>query len=311
MLLAGVAVLALLVATVLGTAAHQARRPRAGYPVREAATTPAPGARSTSRADTGRTSQPSVRPGHTEIIELPAGDAPNGERAVWIYRPGVPDSPRVPVLYFLHGLPGSDTDLAGTGIAADLDAAFESGRLPPFVVVAPDGNSTAATDTEWADSADGTVRLQTFLTTTLIAAVEGANRRDRNHRAIAGFSMGGYGAMNTALRRPDLYGQVVSIAGYFHTDDTSGIFDGDPTVEAANSPDQHVDAAADLRVMLVDGQDDLEPVVEGEVQRFTALLRSTGQQPTVLIHPGGHDWTFVGSVLPDVEAFLEAGWSRD
>jgi hypothetical protein len=87
-----------------------------------------------------------------------------------------------------------------------------------------------------------------------------------------------YGAMNTALRRPDLYRQVVSIAGYFHTDDTSRIFDEDPTIEATNSLDQHVGAAAGLRVMLVDGQDDLEPVVEGEVQRFAALLRSAKQR---------------------------------
>jgi S-formylglutathione hydrolase FrmB len=120
--------------------------------------------------------------------------------------------------------------------------------------------------------------------------------------------MGGYGAMNIALRHPDLYGQVVAIAGYFHPDDTSGIFDADPAIEAANSPDQHISAAAGLRVMLADGQDDTEAVVEGETQRFAALLQGAGQRPTVLIAPGGHDWAFVTSVLPDVEGFLEAGW---
>jgi len=31
-------------------------------------------------------------------------------------------------------------------------------------------------------------------------AVEGAHRRDACHRAIFGFSMGGYGAMNLAQR---------------------------------------------------------------------------------------------------------------
>lgn len=249
-----------------------------------------------------------VGAGTVQTLELSFGGAPNGRRAVWVYRPGVADSRSLPVLYFLHGLLGGSTDLPNTGIAADLDAAFISGRLAPFVVAAPDGNSTAAADQEWATSADESVAIESFITTTLIDAVEGANRRDRAHRAIAGFSIGGYGAMNIALRHPDVYGQVVAIAGYFHPDDTSGIFGGDSAIQAANSPDEHITTAADLRVMLADGQDDTEAVVEGETQRFAALLLSTGQRPVVLIATGGHDWAFATSVLPDVEAFLEAGW---
>jgi S-formylglutathione hydrolase FrmB len=249
-----------------------------------------------------------VRAGTVQILRLPSYDAAGGAREVWVYRPGVPDSATLPVLYFLHGLPGSATDLAGTGLEANLDAAFVSGRLAPFVVVSPDGNSIGASDPEWADSVDGTVGLESFVTGELISAVEGSNRRSRANRAIAGFSMGGFGAMNLALRHPDLYGQLVSIAGYFHLDDPSHVFGSDPANLVANTPDQHVSAAARLRVMLTDGSDDTEPVVAGETQRFGALLRRAGQHPTVLITPGTHNWTYVTSVLPAVESFLEAGW---
>ena len=50
--------------------------------------------------------------------------------------------------------------------------------------------------------------------------------RDAAHRAIAGFSMGGYGAMNIAMQNPGVFGQVVSIAGYFVVNDLSGMFGG-------------------------------------------------------------------------------------
>jgi S-formylglutathione hydrolase FrmB len=38
--------------------------------------------------------------------------------------------------------------------------------------------------------------------------------------------MGGYGATNLALRHPDLFGQLVSVAGYHHVDDPDGVFNG-------------------------------------------------------------------------------------
>ena len=70
----------------------------------------------------------------------------------------------------------------------------------------------------------------------VISAVEGAHRRDRRNRIIAGFSMGGYGAANLALRHPTVFGAVASFAGYFHIDDPDSVFGGDPRVESANDP---------------------------------------------------------------------------
>jgi S-formylglutathione hydrolase FrmB len=42
--------------------------------------------------------------------------------------------------------------------------------------------------------------------------------------------MGGYGAMNIAMQNPGVFGQVVSIAGYFVVNDLSGMFGGPVTV---------------------------------------------------------------------------------
>jgi S-formylglutathione hydrolase FrmB len=156
--------------------------------------------------------------------------------------------------------------------------------------VAPDGNSTGAGDPEWGDPVHGRVQIETFVTGALINAVEGGLRRDRGHHAVAGFSMGGYGAANLALRHPDLYGQFVSLAGYFHIDDLSGVFGDDPDVQAADSPDRHLAEARREHVMLIDGADDDLPLTRRESQRFAGLLRGAGVPVSVSIVAGTHGW---------------------
>jgi S-formylglutathione hydrolase FrmB len=244
---------------------------------------------------------------HVRIVRL---HAPSGEaRAVWVYRPAVPDSARLPVVYFLHGVPGRPSDAFRAGLADSLRRYFASGGAP-FVAAVPDGNGSHHSDTEWADARDGSDRVETFVTQTVIRAVEGRHRRDARHRAIAGFSMGGYGAMNLALRHPDLFGQVVSIAGYFHVDDPDGMFDADGPTVNANSPDQHVDSARNLRILLMDSDRDTQPVVKGESQRFYRLLRRAGIRATLQIAPGSHNWAYAASQFGAMERFLNAGWRK-
>ena len=249
-------------------------------------------------------------PGAVQRLDQPAPDAPGGHRQVWVYRPAVPDTAALPVLYFLHGLPGGAFDLAQQiDLAHQLDQAFLEDGEAPFVVAVPDGNSRGAVDPEWADSVKGHVKLETFVTGPLIDAVEGQNRRDPRHRAIAGFSMGGYGAVTLALKHPELYGQVAALAGYFHVDDPSHVFGRRPALEAANSPDQHAGDFGAQRVFLADGAQDDEPVVRGETARFARLLADAGHPVAVSLPLGGHSWTFVKATMPAMEDFLEQGWA--
>src|SRR5207245_2907553 len=99
-----------------------------------------------------------------------------------------------------------------------------------------EAKSAVREDTEWANSADGADPLETFVTTAVTHAVEGAHPRPARLRTIAGVSMGGYGAMNIGLHQPTLYGQIVSVSGYFHIDDPDKVFAGNRKLEAANSP---------------------------------------------------------------------------
>ena len=53
-----------------------------------------------------------------------------------------------------------------------------------------------------------------------------------------------------------------------------------------------------------------DPVVRGEPQRFKGLLDAAGIPAVLDVRPGGHDWDYVRSVLPDAFAFLAGGWHR-
>ncbi len=242
-----------------------------------------------------------------QVLHLRGAGGDQTERTVRVYRPAVPDSSKLPVLYFLHGLPGSSSDVAKAGIVKRLENSFEHGRRP-FVLVVPDGNSKSYPDAEWADSRDGAEEIETWLTKTVIPAVEGSHRRPASKRAIAGFSMGGYGAMNLAMRHRNLFGAVVSIAGYFHVDDPNGVFGGDPATIDANSPDLDIGRARGLRIMLLDASDDTQQVTAGESQRFDAELNDAGIPATFAVAPGTHNWAYVAKQTPVFERFLEAGW---
>ena len=246
-------------------------------------------------------------PGSVTIMFLSAPGEAQAARPVYVYRPAVPDSTTLPVVYFLHGVPGGPDDLFRAGFADYLNNAFQNG-VAPFVVVAPDGNGTSHDDTEWADAVDGSDKIESFLIDVVIPAVEGADGRDGAHRAIFGDSMGGYGAMNIAMRHPGVFSQVVSLAGYFHVDDPAGMFEGQQVAIDANSPDHHPEAATGLRILLLDGTGESDPVIIGESARMSALLRAAGVDNDFELAPGDDSYAFASSQFDRITSFLEAGF---
>jgi S-formylglutathione hydrolase FrmB len=237
------------------------------------------------------------------------GPADAAWHSVWVWRPPGPDSALIPVLYFLHGNPGGPGDAFSHGLVSILDERFEDG-YPPFVVACPDGNGEYRTDTEWADSADGSDLVESRLLNAVIPAVEGTHLRGAARRAIAGFSMGGYGAMNIALRHSNMFGQIVSIAGYFHVDDPAGMFEGRRAVLAANSPDLHIDAARGKRILLEEDNSDDLAAIRGQAASFEVVLRRADIPSTLLITAGGHDWKYAIGALANALDFLADGWEK-
>ena len=243
-------------------------------------------------------------PGTWTSLSIEVADVGVHHRQVRVYTPDVARPDLLPVVYALHGLPGSDRDLCNAGSVRGLESAFRTG-VEPFVLACPDARTTAVTDAEWADTTDGSTHLETFVTRQIIDAVEGRNRRPRGMRALAGFSMGGFAAASLALRHPALYSQVIALAGYFRIDDPDRIFGTDP---AAHDPDDLVPTAGRLRWFLVQARRDRSSLTARDSDRWAAVLHHHRVRATVTTTAGGHNPAWADAQLPAAAVFLAAGW---
>jgi S-formylglutathione hydrolase FrmB len=110
-----------------------------------------------------------------------------------------------PVLYLLHGL--SDDYTAWTR-RTSIERYVQD---LPLIVIMPDGDRSFYCDAQSRPAG----RFETFVTHDLIRIVDATFRTipARDGRAIAGLSMGGYGAMKNALKFPDLYCAGISYSG--------------------------------------------------------------------------------------------------
>lgn len=128
-----------------------------------------------------------------------------------IYTPAEYDSAptrRFPVLYWLHGSGGG---LGGIPqLAAYFDEAIRAGRIPPMLIVFPNGMASSM----WADSKDGRVPMESMVVRNLVPQVDAVFRTiaSRDGRLLEGFSMGGLGAARLGLRYPDVFGAMSMLA---------------------------------------------------------------------------------------------------
>ena len=122
---------------------------------------------------------------------------PTGSHGVGVGPPG--EDRHHPRALLPARVPGTARDPFASGLAEALNKLLLAG-YPPFVFASVDGNGERHADTEWANSDDRGDLVMDRVVDAAIPAVEGTHMRDAAHRAIAGFSMGGYGAMNIAMR---------------------------------------------------------------------------------------------------------------
>ena len=246
--------------------------------------------------------------GTVSVLQI-RGPSDQQPHPVRVWRPPGPDTATIPVLYFLHGYPGVARDPFGYGLAQMLNKLLQEG-YPPFVFASIDGNGERHPDTEWANSYDGRELVMDRVVDAVLPAVEGTHMRDAAHRAIAGFSMGGYGAMNIAMQYPGVFGQVVSVAGYFMVNDLSEMFGDVPPVVARNTPSAHPWRARGMQVLLDEDAAEPNSLIAGQAARMSGLLRKYGVPVTVRIQPGTHDWAYAMSALRQAFTFLTDNWRQ-
>jgi enterochelin esterase-like enzyme len=168
-----------------------------------------------------------------------SGTFPGTVRPGLLYLPpGFSRSERYPVLYLLHGMPGSPSEyLYGTQLAERADQEISAQRLRPFIAVMPAAGGKRGYNGEWAGPwEDGLVeRTVPWVDAHLPTMPSAAGR------VIAGLSAGGFGAVDIALRHPDLFGATESWSGYFQPLHDGPFKGASRSVLAAHDPSQLVE----------------------------------------------------------------------
>jgi len=112
---------------------------------------------------------------------------------------------RYPVLYLLHGLTGHYSDWVSRTNVADYSSAYR------IIVVTPEGNDGWYTDSESV----ATDKYESYILKELIPDVQQRYRtiEARYGRAVAGLSMGGYGALKFGFKTPSTFVFAASMSG--------------------------------------------------------------------------------------------------
>ena len=120
---------------------------------------------------------------------------------------------RYPVIYLLHGIfDRYQVWLETFGVPAILDHLIAANEIPELIVVMPNGFNhlgggfyrNSPVSGNWAD----------FVSDDLVGFVDGNFRTlaRTESRAIAGHSMGGYGALHLGMTRPDVFSVVWALS---------------------------------------------------------------------------------------------------
>jgi hypothetical protein len=174
---------------------------------------------------------------------------------------------RYPVLYLLHGNNQPATAFLQIGLQGELDSLIAHHVIPPLLAVMVQGGPGA---NNWRYSYERYVLEAQQLIDRMLPTIP-----TRGARAIAGDSMGGYGAMNIALGNPFRFGVVESWLGFFNG------------LEGELSSARPVLKQIGLHALLYGGASDriADPAEDAP---FAAALRKAGASAKSTVYPGEH-----------------------
>lgn len=213
---------------------------------------------------------------------------PNNQSDYYVYTPPGYDpsgKTRYPVLYLLHGFNEGPYTWTQVGRANYiLDNLIAQGKAKPMIVVMPLGYGDldyVTTDQGRRDparAADHYKRFQQALLTEIMPQVEAQYHvlRDRDHRAIAGLSMGGQESLTIGLTNTDKFAYVIGL---------SAAAQGIP-----NNPDlaNLNPKSANLRLLWIScGTEDS---LSEPNHKLADWLKSKGMDVHYVQTPGVHSW---------------------
>jgi S-formylglutathione hydrolase FrmB len=230
----------------------------------------------------------------------------------------------LPVVYLLHGRNSKPADwLNMAHVAQTADRLIDERKIPPCLIVLPDGGNS------WYAGA-----MATAIAIDLPAEIERrfAGSPMRGQRAIAGNSMGGFGALGISLAYPERFIAAASMSGALWTilendgtlDDAmqarvARVFDGAFGVPFARANFLKHSAQAlavalpaampKPAIYLTTGTEDFG-TIQAQSEDLARLLKDKGFDVESDAAPGGHEWGTWERALPRTLEFIARRWAR-
>ncbi len=266
-------------------------------------------------APAGATAAGPVTGGHVSVVRIAAPALGIGGGTTYVYTPpGYDRSPsrRYPVIYLIHGSPGTTADWFRSGrVDLVMDALSAAPASRPAIVVAMDCGGGLTGDTESLDVVRGP-QVETYYTHVVVPYVDAHYRTvpDRRDRVLGGMSSGGFGALNVGLRHQDLYATILALEPYGDpgVGNLRRLLGGDAAKFRANSPSVYIRTLAFPQTMNVFL--DVGGATGPDVRTVRALadaLTARGQHVDFRVEAGQrHSWSEAVAGLPYALAFAEA-----
>jgi len=155
-----------------------------------------------------------IERGKVETIEYPSKTVGIKRKLLVYITPGYSKNKKYPVLYLLHGIGGDETNWIRAG-AADviLDNLYADKKIEPMIVVMPNGRASAAprpANIFEPNNLEAYAVFENDLLNDIIPYIESHYpvKADREHRALAGLSMGGGQSLNFGLKNMNVFAWV-------------------------------------------------------------------------------------------------------
>lgn len=204
-----------------------------------------------------------------------------------------------PVIYLLHGATGNSSNWY-----RKVPALQQQADLYQVIIVCPDGSPNSWYINSPVDSA---FRFETYISKEVPEYIDAHYKtiKDRRHRAIAGLSMGGYGAFFIAFRHADTFGACGSMSGAFEPENFKASYDvskrfGDSTVNAHYYKEwgishvvEHVPPDTPAIIFDCGQQDPFLPLNRLVHEKLSSLKIAHDYTE----RPGKHDWKYWGNAV--------------
>ncbi|MCB9281313.1 MAG: esterase [Lewinellaceae bacterium] len=156
-----------------------------------------------------------IASGKLDSIQYTSKTVGTTRKALVYTPPGFDKKKKYPVLYLLHGIGGDEREwLRGGSPQVILDNLYDEGKVEPMIVVMPNGRAMkddrAVGNIFARDKVEAFAVFEQDLLNDLIPFIEKKypTLADREHRAIAGLSMGGGQSLNFGLGNLDKFAWV-------------------------------------------------------------------------------------------------------